>query len=91
MVRRVHAYSHMCGSIGVLVELGCESDAGAQRELFLSACNDICLQVCATAPKVEHRMDRIIRMAVSKNFLKSCITPPIAPTTANENHTLLHG
>jgi elongation factor Ts len=47
----VGAYIHMKGKIGVLVEVGCETDFVAQNEDFLGLIKDIAMQVAALNPR----------------------------------------
>jgi elongation factor Ts len=47
----VGAYIHMNGKIGVLVELGCETDFVAKNEDFLGLIKDIAMQVAAMNPR----------------------------------------
>ncbi len=47
----VGAYIHMHGKIGVLVELGCETDFVAKNEDFLQLNKDIAMQVAAMSPR----------------------------------------
>ena len=47
----VGAYIHMKGKIGVLVEVGCETDFVAQNEDFLGLIKDIAMQIAAMNPR----------------------------------------
>lgn len=47
----VEAYIHMRGSLGVLVELNCETDFVANTEDFRGLARDVAMQVAATAPR----------------------------------------
>lgn len=47
----VEAYIHMRGSLGVLVELNCETDFVANTDDFRSLARDVAMQVAATAPR----------------------------------------
>ncbi len=47
---RVGQYIHLNGKIGVLVELGCETDFAAKNSEFDSLLKDLCMQVAATRP-----------------------------------------
>lgn len=51
----VRSYIHMGGKVGVLVEVNCETDFVARGENFLNFCQDICLQICAAAPRYVSR------------------------------------
>jgi len=53
----VHAYIHMGGKIGVLIEVNCETDFVARNEEFKSFVNDLCLQVAAAKPLYVKRDD----------------------------------
>lgn len=46
----VHAYIHHTGSVGVLLELNCETDFVARNPDFKDLANDICLHIAARAP-----------------------------------------
>jgi elongation factor Ts len=48
--RYLHSYVHN-GRIGVLVELGCESDFLLRTEAFQTFAHDMALQIAATAPE----------------------------------------
>ncbi|MCX6557762.1 MAG: translation elongation factor Ts [Candidatus Aminicenantes bacterium] len=47
----VGSYIHMKGKIGVLLELGCETDFVAQNEDFLQLLKDVAMQVAAMNPR----------------------------------------
>jgi elongation factor Ts len=47
----VGAYIHMKGKIGVLVEVGCETDFVAKNEDFLELIKDIAMQIAAMNPR----------------------------------------
>jgi elongation factor Ts len=47
----VGSYIHMKGKIGVLVELGCETDFVAKNEDFLQLIKDIAMQIAAMNPR----------------------------------------
>lgn len=44
------AYVHATGTIGVLLELGCETDFVGKNEEFVALAKDLALHVCAMAP-----------------------------------------
>ncbi len=46
----VAAYVHGTGTIGVLLELGCETDFVAKNEEFISLAKDLAMHVCAMNP-----------------------------------------
>lgn len=46
----VAAYVHGSGTIGVLLELGCETDFVAKNEEFVALAKDLAMHVCAMAP-----------------------------------------
>lgn len=46
----VSAYVHGSGTIGVLLELGCETDFVAKNEEFVALAKDLAMHVCAMAP-----------------------------------------
>ncbi len=47
----VGAYIHMMGKIGVMVELGCETDFVAKNEDFQALIKDVAMQVAAMNPR----------------------------------------
>jgi elongation factor Ts len=47
----VGSYIHMKGKIGVMVEMGCETDFVAQNEDFLQLIKDIAMQIAAMNPR----------------------------------------
>ena len=53
----VHAYIHMGGKIGVLIEVNCETDFVARNEEFKAFVNDLALQVAAAKPLYVRRED----------------------------------
>ena len=53
----IHAYIHMGGKIGVLIEVNCETDFVARNEEFKSFVNDLALQVAAAKPSYVRRED----------------------------------
>jgi elongation factor Ts len=46
----IAAYVHGSGTIGVLLELGCETDFVAKNEEFIALAKDIAMHVCAMSP-----------------------------------------
>ena len=53
----IHAYIHMGGKIGVLIEVNCETDFVARNEEFKSFVNDLALQIAAAKPQYVKRDD----------------------------------
>jgi elongation factor Ts len=51
----VHAYIHVGGKVGVIVEVNCETDFVAKTDDFKAFCQDVCLQIAAAAPTVVRR------------------------------------
>ena len=51
----VHAYIHVGGKVGVLVEVNCETDFVAKTDDFKSFCQDLCLQIAAASPSYVRR------------------------------------
>ena len=47
----VHAYIHPPGKVGVLVELGCETDFVAKNPAFKEMANDIAMHITAAVPR----------------------------------------
>lgn len=46
----IASYVHGSGTIGVLLELGCETDFVAKNEEFIALAKDLAMHVCAMAP-----------------------------------------
>jgi elongation factor Ts len=46
----VEAYIHVGGKVGVMVEVGCETDFVAKNDDFKAFCRDLCLQIAAANP-----------------------------------------
>ncbi len=46
----VEAYIHVGGKVGVMVEVGCETDFVAKNDDFKAFCRDLCLQIAAASP-----------------------------------------
>jgi elongation factor Ts len=53
---RIFTYTHTTGTIGVMVELLCETDFVAKNEEFMTVGRDIALQVAAMNPKDEKEL-----------------------------------
>ena len=51
----VHAYIHMGGKIGVLIEVNCETDFVARSDAFVGLVKDLAMQVAASAPEYVSR------------------------------------
>jgi elongation factor Ts len=51
----VHSYIHQGGRIGVLVEVNCETDFVARTDQFRGFCQEIAMQIAASAPTVVSR------------------------------------
>ncbi len=49
----IDAYIHTNGKIGVLLELGCETDFVARNENFKNLAHELCLQISAMNPQNE--------------------------------------
>jgi len=47
----IATYIHMNGKIGILAEITCEKAEGLQSSAFRAFANDVCLQICAAAPR----------------------------------------
>jgi elongation factor Ts len=79
----VHAYIHMGGKIGVLIEVNCETDFVARNEAFKSFVNDLALQVAAGKPSYVRREDipaSIIEKerSIYEGQAKAMLKPPAA-------------
>lgn len=59
----LHSYVHN-GRIGVLVELGCESDFLIRTESFRAFAHDVALQIAAAAPE---DLEMLLRQQFVKN------------------------
>jgi elongation factor Ts len=46
----ISSYIHGSGTIGVLLELGCETDFVAKNEEFVALARDLAMHVCAMSP-----------------------------------------
>lgn len=46
----VSSYIHSTGTVGVLLQLGCETDFVAKNEEFVSLAKDLAMHVCAMSP-----------------------------------------
>jgi len=57
LVGTIGSYIHAGGKIGVLVELGCESDFVARTEEFSELIRDIAMQIAASDPKFIRKED----------------------------------
>jgi len=53
----IDSYIHAGGKVGVLVEIGCETDFVARTDDFISFVHDIAMHVAATAPTYVSRED----------------------------------
>lgn len=47
----IDSYIHSNGKVGVLLELGCETDFVAKNEIFKNLSHEICLQISALNPQ----------------------------------------
>ncbi|MDA1260933.1 MAG: translation elongation factor Ts [Planctomycetota bacterium] len=47
---RVYSYIHHNGRVGVMVQLGCETDFVARGEEFEALCRDLCMHIAAASP-----------------------------------------
>lgn len=54
----ISAYVHGSGTIGVLLELGCETDFVAKNEEFVALAKDLAMHVCAMAPTSVNNEDQ---------------------------------
>lgn len=53
----VHAYIHMGGKVGVLIEVSCETDFVAKNDDFKQMVHDISMHIAATSPVCVNRED----------------------------------
>lgn len=69
----VASYVHSTGTIGVLLQLGCETDFVAKNEEFVALAKDLAMHVCAMAPTSINNEDglgeetSLIKQAFIKN------------------------
>ena len=54
---RVDSYIHGGGKIGVLLEVGCNTDFVARNEDFTKFCSDVAMHIAAMSPRWVHRED----------------------------------
>lgn len=54
---RIFSYIHSNGTVGVLLELACETDFVANTEQFQELGKNLCMHVCATSPAALRRED----------------------------------
>ena len=59
----IDAYIHANRKIGVLLEIGCETDFVARNEIFKNLAHEICLQISAMNPQSVEEL-------LSQNFIK---------------------
>ncbi len=64
----VAAYVHSTGTIGVLLELGCETDFVAKNEEFVALAKDLAMHVCAMAPETVEGEDETALL--KQSFIK---------------------
>ncbi|HTZ22139.1 MAG TPA: translation elongation factor Ts [Opitutaceae bacterium] len=53
----VESYIHLGGKVGVLIEVGCETDFVARNDEFKVFVRDLCLQIAAYSPLYVSRQD----------------------------------
>ena len=53
----ISSYIHGSGTIGVLLELGCETDFVAKNEEFVALAKDLAMHVCAMSPSSVNNED----------------------------------
>ena len=53
----VESYIHLGGKVGVLIEVGCETDFVARNDEFKVFVRDLCLQIAAASPLYVSRQD----------------------------------
>ena len=69
----VSAYVHNSGTIGVLLELGCETDFVAKNEEFVALAKDLAMHVCAMSPTSINNEDGLGEETalLSQSFIKN--------------------
>jgi elongation factor Ts len=53
----VHAYIHLGGKLGVLIEVNCETDFVARNNEFKQLVSDLCMHIAAAGPEYLQRED----------------------------------
>jgi len=53
----IESYIHLGGKVGVLIEVGCETDFVARNDEFKVFVRDLCLQIAAASPLYVSRTD----------------------------------
>ena len=53
----IESYIHLGGKVGVLIEVGCETDFVARNDEFKVFVRDLCLQIAAASPLYVSRQD----------------------------------
>ena len=69
----VSSYVHGSGTIGVLLELGCETDFVAKNEEFVALARDLAMHVCAMSPTSINNEDGLGEESalLSQTFIKN--------------------
>ena len=69
----VSSYVHSNGTIGVLLELGCETDFVAKNEEFVALAKDLAMHVCAMSPTSINNEDGLGEETalLKQSFIKS--------------------
>ena len=74
---RIESYVHLGNKIGVLVEVGCETDFVARNEDFISFTKDIAMQIAAAQPLYIRREDVPVDLIKDEEeeeyFKKNCL------------------
>ncbi len=53
----IASYVHTTGKVGVILELGCETDFVAKNDEFIALARDLAMHVCAMAPLSVEQVD----------------------------------
>ncbi|MBP6865330.1 MAG: elongation factor Ts [Candidatus Didemnitutus sp.] len=61
----IESYIHVGGKVGVMIEVGCETDFVAKNEDFKAFCRDLCLQIAAASPLYVSR-DQVPEAEIAK-------------------------
>ena len=85
---RIESYIHLGGKIGVLVEVGCESDFVARNDDFKSFVKDVAMQVAAANPIYVKKED-VPEDAVKKET--EIITAQLAGKPAAQLEKIIQG
>ena len=85
---RIESYIHLGGKIGVLIEVGCESDFVARNDDFKSFVRDLAMQVAASNP-IYVREEDVPESAIKKET--EIITAQVTGKPAAQMEKIIQG